>query len=240
MPEIDTPPVLILCGGRGTRLQAGDASLPKPLVEVGGMPIVWHVVRIYAAAGFERFELLTGHRGDEVERFAATARWPEGIEVACRDTGMDTPTGGRVRIALEEQPEGPVCVTYADGVADIDLPALLSFHRSGRFDATITVVRPELPFGVARLDGDLVTGFTEKPQSDEWVNGGFMVVERSIRSLIGEAEALEREPLERLANSGRLGGYRHEGFWHCMDTYKDQIALNDLWEDGGPPWRTWN
>lgn len=203
------------------------------------MPVVWHVVRIHAAWGFRRFSLLVGHRGGEIAEFVAATEWPDGVLVECIDTGEDTPTGGRVRRAVDLAPGGPVCVTYADGVADIDLEALLRFHRSRGTAATITVVRPELPFGVARMDGDLISGFAEKPRSDEWINGGFMVLEEEAQALIGPDDVLERGPLEALAAGGRLAGYRHEGFWHCMDTYKDQVALNDLWEDGDAPWRNW-
>lgn len=240
MAEAEFPRVLILCGGRGTRLQSGSTSLPKPLVEIGGKPVVWHVVMMHAAAGFDRFELLTGHRAAELEAFASGTRWPEGIEVKCIDTGEDTPTGGRVRRAVDQGEGGTVCVTYADGVADVAFDDLLGFHLRTDCDATITVVRPELPFGVARLDGDLIRGFAEKPVSEEWINGGFMVLDEAAQQLIGPDDILERGPFESLASAGRLAGFRHTGFWHCMDTYKDQIALNDLWEDGAAPWRNWN
>ncbi len=239
MSEPSKPRVLILCGGRGTRLQSGVRSLPKPLVEIGGYPVVWHVVRIYAAQGFDRFELLTGHRSAEIEEFVKATEWPDGIRIDCVDTGEDTPTGGRVRRAVDSGAGGPVCVTYADGVADIDLTALLAFHRGSGAAATMTVVRPELPFGVAQVSGDLITGFTEKPRSEHWINGGFMVLEEEAQAAVGPDHVLERAPMERLAATDRLAGYRHEGFWFCMDTYKDQIALNDLWEDGSPPWRNW-
>lgn len=197
------------------------------------------MVQIYAAHGFDRFELLTGHRAAEIESFVQTADWPAGIAIECVDTGEDTPTGGRVRRAVEAGSGGPVCVTYADGVADIDLNSLLRFHREQGAAATMTVVRPELPFGVAMMDGDRISGFTEKPKSEHWINGGFMVLEEDAQQAIGPDDVLERAPMERLAEGGRLAGYRHDGFWFCMDTYKDQIALNDLWEDGSPPWRNW-
>jgi glucose-1-phosphate cytidylyltransferase len=134
---------------------------------------------------------------------------------------------------------GPVCVTYADGVADLNLLALIDFHRQARTEATVTVVRPELPFGVAMLDGDRVVGFAEKPRSTEWINGGFMVLEEAAQSRIGPDDVLERGPFEQLAAAGELSAFRHDGFWFCMDTYKDQVALNDLWEDGSAPWRNW-
>jgi glucose-1-phosphate cytidylyltransferase len=203
------------------------------------MPVVWHVIQIYAAQGFDRFELLTGYKGQMIKSFVAEASWPSGIEVICVDTGEDTPTGGRVARAASAHPDEAICVTYADGVADIDLNALLGFHRESGSAATVTVIRPELPFGVARLEGDRIVGFAEKPRSDSWVNGGFMVLEPSAHASIGADEVLEQGPLERLAELGTLSAYRHLGFWFCMDTYKDQVALNDLWEDGEPPWRIW-
>jgi glucose-1-phosphate cytidylyltransferase len=233
------PPVLILCGGRGTRLRTGSRSLPKPLVEIGGMPVVWHVVRIYAAQGFTDFRLLTGHRAEEVEAFTSATQWPDGISVSCVFTGEDTPTGGRVQRAVSGGLSGPVCVTYADGVADLDLAGLLEFHFENGAAATVTVVQPELPFGVAQMTGDNIVGFKEKPTSTEWINGGFMVLEEGALSLIGPDDILERAPFEKLAAAGELAGYRHRGFWFCMDTYKDQVALNDLWEDGSAPWRNW-
>jgi glucose-1-phosphate cytidylyltransferase len=177
---------MILCGGKGTRLRATSESLPKPLVEIGGMPVLWHVVQIYAAQGFTEFELLTGHRGDMIEAFAAACDWPEGVTVRCIDTGEETQTGGRVKLAFDANPAERVCITYADGVASVDLARLLSFHSDSGSLATMTIVRPELPFGVAMTDGDFVTGFIEKPVSSEWINGGFMIFEREALSSIDE------------------------------------------------------
>ena len=245
------PPVVVLCGGRGTRLQehARDPAaahnpvvadeLPKPLVEIGGVPIVWHVVMLYAAQGFERFVLATGYRGDLVERFAQAARWPQRVSVRCLDTGEDTNTGGRVKLAGEALAgEQRICVTYADGLADIDLHALLSFHGAHGGLATVTVVRPQLQFGVAELARDgRVSAFVEKPRSSHWVNGGFFCLERGALAWLREDSVLEREPMQELARAGQLHAYRHEGFWRCMDTYKDAIALNDLWAAGNAPWR---
>jgi glucose-1-phosphate cytidylyltransferase len=234
------PPVGILCGGRGTRLQHDTQSIPKPLVEIGGRPIVWHVVQIYAAHGFRDFVLLTGYRGESIEQFAAAATWPDGVSVRCLDTGVDTPTGGRLHAARGELGDGTACVTYADGVADIDLGALLAHHRDHGAAATMTVVRPELQFGVTHLEADgRVTGFEEKPRSERWINGGFFCLEPSAFDHLAPDSVLEREPLERMAATGELRGYRHHGFWECMDTYKDAVALNDLWDEGRPPWRIW-
>lgn len=235
------PPVVILCGGRGTRLRERTESVPKALVEIGGRPILWHVVQIYAAQGFDRFLLATGYMGEAVAEFAAAARWPAGVRVEALDTGLDTPTGGRVARLAERLREGTFCLTYADGVADIDLRALLRFHSGHGEPATMTVVRPALPWGVAELDAEgRVSGFAEKPRSESWINGGFLCLEPAALDYIGPESVLEREPLRRLAAAGRLRAYRHEGFWECMDTYKDAVVLNDLWAAGDAPWRIWD
>ena len=233
------PTVVILCGGRGTRLQERTRELPKPLVEIGGMPIVWHVIQLYAVQGFARFLLATGYESGLIERFAADCRWPDGVSVECVDTGLDTQTGGRIkrlepRLAGEER----FCATYCDGLADIDLQELLAFHRRHGALATMTVVRPELQFGVTELDRDgRVRGFREKPRSEHWINGGFLCFERAALDYLERNSVLERAPLERLAAAGELRAYRHEGFWECMDTYKDAVALNDMWAAGAAPWR---
>jgi glucose-1-phosphate cytidylyltransferase len=232
---IDT--AVILCGGRGTRLQEHTRSIPKPLVEVGGLPIVWHVVSIFAAQGVRRVLLLTGYLSDQVEAFAAAADWPAGLTVECVDTGVDTPTGGRIHAVAGRLGGGPYFATYGDGVADVDLRALERAHAGSGAVATMTVVRPELQFGVAVIDGGgRVRGFHEKPRAEHWVNGGFFVFERGFGEYLGPELVLEREPLERLAADGGLNAYRHEGFWACMDTYKDAVALNDLWAAGDAPW----
>jgi glucose-1-phosphate cytidylyltransferase len=229
--------VAILCGGRGTRLVSHSAALPKPLVEIGGRPILWHVIRIYAAQGLRRFLLLTGYQGDLVAEFAREASWPEGVEVSCVDTGLDTPTGGRLWRARSLLGDAPFMATYADGLADIDLGALTARHEASGGLATVTVVRPELPFGVALLDGgDRVTGFSEKPRAEHWINGGFFCLQPEALDYLEPDSVFEREPLERLAADGQLSAFRHEGFWACMDTYKDAVALNDLWASGSAPW----
>jgi glucose-1-phosphate cytidylyltransferase len=234
------PPVVILCGGRGTRLRERTESVPKALVEIGGRPILWHVIQIYAARGFGRFLLATGYMGDAVAEFVAGERWPDGVEVECVDTGLDTPTGGRIAALSERLETGSFCTTYADGVADVDLGALLEFHQEHGALATVTVVRPDLQWGVAELDGARVTGFVEKPRSEHWINGGFFCFEPGVLEYLGEDSALEREPLSRLAADGQLRAFRHEGFWDCMDTYKDAVVLNDLWSAGRSPWRIWD
>jgi glucose-1-phosphate cytidylyltransferase len=215
--------------------------VPKALVEIGGRPILWHVVQIYAAQGFRRFLLATGYMGEAVAEFAAAERWPEGVEVECVETGLDTATGGRIAALADRLSAETFCVTYADGVADVDLEALLRFHDLHDDLATMTVVRPHLQWGVAELgEGDRVGGFAEKPRSEHWINGGFLCFEPGALAYLDAESVLEREPLRRLAADGQLHAYRHQGFWDCMDTYKDAVTLNDLWAAGEAPWRIWD
>jgi glucose-1-phosphate cytidylyltransferase len=236
----DAPTVAILCGGRGTRLRERTESLPKPLVEIGGRPILWHVMQIYASHGCRRFVLCTGYLGEMVAEFAAAEPWPEGTQVECVDTGPDTPTGGRLKLAADAIGTDTFFATYADGVADIDLGQLARFHRKHGGLATVTVVRPNLQFGIAELDGDSrVRGFIEKPRSEHWINGGFFCFEPGALDYLDPGSVLEREPLQRLADEGSLHAFRHEGFWDCMDTYKDAVMLDDLWAAGDAPWKVW-
>jgi glucose-1-phosphate cytidylyltransferase len=235
------PPVVILCGGRGTRLRERTESVPKALVEIGGRPILWHVIQIYAAQGFKRFLLATGYMGEAVEEFAAAQRWPDGVAVECVDTGLDTPTGGRIAHLGPRLDGAAFCATYADGVADVDLAALLDFHRTQGALASLTVVQPHLQWGVVELgEGARVSGFVEKPRSAHWINGGFFCFEPGVLDYLDEGSVLEREPLSRLAADGQLRAFRHEGFWDCMDTYKDAVVLNDLWAGGTAPWQIWD
>jgi glucose-1-phosphate cytidylyltransferase len=240
MEARDIGAVVILCGGRGTRLQEHTRSIPKPLVEIGGRPIVWHVVQLYAVQGFRRFILCTGYKGELIEAFVRDHAWPDGIDIRCVDTGLDTPTGGRIARVADHVDGATFCATYADGVADIDLARLLAFHGGHGGLATMTVVRPELQFGVTEMGEDgLVVGFREKPRSEHWINGGFFCFEPGVFDYLDDSCVLEREPLEGLAAHGQLHAFRHIGFWDCMDTYKDAVLLNDLWASGAPPWKVW-
>ena len=214
--------------------------MPKALVEIGGRPILWHVIQIYAAQGFDRFLLATGYMGEAVAEFAAAERWPQGVEVEAIDTGLDTPTGGRIAALAGHLDGERFCATYADGVADVDLGEQLDFHDGHGALATVTVVQPNMQWGVAELHGDRVAGFVEKPRSEHWINGGFFCFEPGVLDYLRPESVLEREPLARLAADGQLRAYRHEGFWDCMDTYKDAVVLNDLWTDDRAAWRIWD
>jgi glucose-1-phosphate cytidylyltransferase len=237
---MNKPPVVILCGGRGTRLRERTETVPKALVEIGGRPILWHVIGIYAAQGFERFLLATGYLGEMVREFVEVQSWPFGIEAECVDTGADTPTGGRIAKLAERLDGGTFCATYADGVADVDLAGLLDFPAAEGALATMTVVRPHLQWGIADVDEQgRIAGFVEKPRSEHWINGGFLCFEPGALNYLDEESVLEREPLRRLAADGELRAHRHHGFWDCMDTYKDAVVLNDLWTGGEAPWSPW-
>jgi glucose-1-phosphate cytidylyltransferase len=235
------PTVVILCGGRGTRLQEHTQSIPKALVEIGGRPILWHVIQIYLAQGFRRFLLLTGYRADLIVDFVGATSWPEQVDIDCLDTGLETPTGGRLRRGASAIGDARFCLCYADGVANVDLRALLLDHERSGTIATMTVVRPELPFGVAQMNGEgVVRGFVEKPRSEHWINAGFFCFEPALLGRLRDDDVLERRPLGGLAAEGQLRAFRHEGFWDCMDTYKDAVLLNDLWAAGQAPWKLWN
>ena len=230
-------PVAILCGGKGTRMRESGETMPKPLVEIGGKPILWHVMSLYASQGLSDFVLLLGYGADRIREFTQTCPW----NVTYVDTGEDTPTGGRLARATDHFTGGTSCLTYGDGVADIDLDALLAFHARRGALATMTVVRPYSQWGIALIDStDRVEGFREKPRLDYWINGGFFCLEPGFLELVGPESVLEREPLERAAAAGELAAYRHEGFWDCMDTYKDAVVLNDLWAGGDAPWNVWS
>ena len=261
-----TVPTIILCGGRGTRIAEGDPTVPKPLVKIGGKPILWHIMKIYATHGYCDFVLALGWLGEEIRRFflqyeAMTRDFtvelgaPGRIEylgdhgeagwrVTCRDTGADSLTGTRVARALEGLDATTVMVTYGDCVGALDIGALLDHHRvSGRL-ATITAVRPPSRFGELVIDDSgRVREFAEKPQtSTDAINGGFMVFEREAFHRYFPADRdfmLEREPLAALAADGELTAYVHRGFWQPMDTPRERLLLENLWSEGDPPWKIW-
>jgi len=251
--------VVILCGGLGTRLSEETQIRPKPMVEVGGRPILWHIMKIYERHGFTDFMLALGYKGEFIKdyflhyharqsdlsvqlksgRVDYTNPTAEDWRVTMVDTGAQTMTGGRVRrLKPRLESEGTFMLTYGDGVSDVDLQALLHFHRSHGRLATVTAVRPRARFGELRIEDRRVSSFEEKPQTGEgWINGGFFVFEPQVLDFIdGDQTVLEREPLERLAHDGQLMAYQHPGFWHAMDTVRDKQALEEMIASGEVPW----
>jgi len=232
---------VVLCGGRGHRLRQLTEDTPKVLVEVGGRPVLWHIMKMFAAAGCRDFMLALGYRGEDIRnRFGEDAARPGEWRVDLVDTGDDTGSGGRIK-RLESRIHGDqFYVAYGDGLSNIDLRALLAAHRANRTVATMTVVRPRLPFGLVELgDRDTVVGFAEKPRMDAWINGGFFVFDRAAFDYLDPDGMLEETPLQRMAADGQLAAYRHDGYWECMDTFKDVLELNAAWDSGEAPWRTW-
>lgn len=253
--------VIILAGGAGTRLSEETESKPKPMIEIGDHPMLWHITKHFAHYGFKEFVIALGYKGDVIKRFfldyqslngsmtidlssGHVARHSvdcEGWTVHLIDTGVPTNTGGRVK-RLEPWLKGETfLLTYGDGLCDIDYQELLRFHRSHGRIATVTAVRPPSRFGGLIFNGDLVTEFVEKPQVGEgWINGGFMVLEPGIFDYLdGDTDSLEAGALERLAQDGQLAAYRHDSFWQCMDTLRDKRYLEGLWRDNQAPWRIW-
>lgn len=253
--------VVILAGGLGTRLAEETEVKPKPMVEIGGRPILWHIMKHYAHYGHKEFFIALGYKGEVIKRYfldyytlngSITINLASGEvqsqEKECEDwlvhlidTGLNTLTGGRVKRLEPWLRDGAFMVTYGDGVSNLDLNQLLRFHRSHGRLATVTAVRPPARFGGLIFDGDLVTEFTEKPQTGEgWINGGFLVFEPGVFDYLeGDDSSLEGDALERLAADGQLAAYRHEGFWQCMDHLRDVRLLQSLWESGNPPWKVW-
>lgn len=240
---------VILCGGRGTRLGEHGETLPKALIEIGGRPILWHLLKIYAHYGLNDFVLCLGYLGDNIktyfQQFAdAEDRIDLGDGDVCRitfvDTGLDTNTGGRVKLIEKYIDEETFCVTYGDGLSDIDIGSLIDFHASHGKLATLTAVHPHSNFGIMKVDdaSGAVIEFQEKPRLKEWINGGFFVFDRRVFDYIEDNAVLEREPLEKLAVVRELIAYKHLGFWKCMDTLKDNMEFNEIWEHGAD-WKVW-
>jgi glucose-1-phosphate cytidylyltransferase len=253
---------VLLAGGKGTRLSEETLVRPKPMVEIGGKPILWHIMSMYAHHGHRDFVVACGYKGEQIKEYFLNfalhnndyhvslkdgarrmlKESPVDWQVTMVDTGLETLTGGRLlRLRTWLQEEGSFMLTYGDGLSDIDLGALVAFHRRHGKVATVTAVRPPARFGALHIEGERVTRFSEKPQSEEgWINGGFFVFEPAVFSyLADDRSTLEREPLERLAADGQLMAYRHEGFWQPMDTLRDKQHLEALWASGAAPWKTW-
>lgn len=253
--------VVILAGGLGTRLSEETTVRPKPMVEIGGKPMLWHIMKIYATHGFKDFLVACGYKGDYIKEYfhSYTTRSNDyfidlqsgscdvvsrnGLDwrVGMIDTGIDTMTGGRLRRLRKWLQDSTFMVTYGDGVGNVDIASLVEFHRSHGKLATVTAVRPPARFGALVMNGDKVCRFSEKSQVDEgWINGGFFVFEPEVLDYLGgDDTVLEREALENLAADGELLAFRHEGFWQPMDTLREKQQLETLWHSGNAPWATW-
>ncbi|HET7052930.1 MAG TPA: glucose-1-phosphate cytidylyltransferase [Solirubrobacterales bacterium] len=252
---------VILAGGLGSRLSEETSVRPKPMVEIGGKPILWHIMKIYAAHGIEEFVICLGYKGYLIKEYFAnyylhncdvtfdlaakdaevhrseTEPW----QVTLVDTGEGTMTGGRLKRALPYVGDEDFCFTYGDGLADIDISALIDFHRRQQRIGTVTAVQPPGRFGALDVEGERVRSFEEKPRGDgSATNGGFFVLSPSVAKYLGDDSTIwEREPVRELAEDGELACYQHSGFWQPMDTLRDRQVLEDLWNLGSPPWRTW-
>jgi glucose-1-phosphate cytidylyltransferase len=251
---------VILCGGLGTRLSEETQVKPKPMVEIGGRPMLWHIMKIYESHGFNDFTLALGYKGEVIKDYFLNYHalqsdltvhlqggqvdysnpTAEDWRVSMIDTGANSMTGGRLlRLKPHLESGGTFMLTYGDGVSDVDLTALLAFHRSHGRLATVTAVRPPVRFGELSIEKNRVTKFQEKPQAKEgWINGGFFVFEPGVFDFISDdSTLLEREPLEQIAEKGELMVYKHPGYWQCMDTVRDKATLEDLWVNDKAPWK---
>jgi glucose-1-phosphate cytidylyltransferase len=253
---------VILAGGLGSRISEETETRPKPMIEIGGRPILWHIMKIYAAHGIDEFVVCLGYKGYVIKEFFANyylhscdvtfdlrsnavevhQSKAEPWKVTLVDTGEATMTGGRLRRVLDYVGDEEFCFTYGDGVANVDVRKLVEFHRASGTVATVTAVQPPGRFGALESDGERVTGFAEKPHGDGgWINGGFFVLSPRVRDYLTDSDSLvwEREPLEGLARDGELSLYRHDGFWQPMDTRRELLQLQAQWDSGDAPWRVW-
>jgi glucose-1-phosphate cytidylyltransferase len=255
--------VIILCGGLGTRMREETEFRPKPLVDVGGRPILWHIMKLYAHHGFRDFVLCLGYRGNMIKEYFLNYEAmnndfticlgrnsriqynddheEQNFRITLADTGLDTMTGGRLKRAQKYLPEDCFMLTYGDGVSDVDIRRLAEFHKSHGRIATVTTFRPISRFGILDINAsNQVMNFIEKPRSDAWASAGFFVFDRRVFDYLdGDECVLEREPLERLAAERQLISYNHNGFFHAMDTYREYQILNELWKSGRAPWKVW-
>lgn len=260
--KTNTPKVIILCGGMGTRLKEETEFKPKPMVEIGGKPILWHIMKIYASHGFKDFVLCLGYKGEIIKHYFLNyeminsditvelgsgnvkihnSHQEQGWQITLADTGENAMTGARVK-RIEKYIDGDLfMLTYGDGVADIDIKKLLEFHKSHGKIGTVTGVHPSSRFGELVVKSDIVKEFSEKPQINEgFINGGFFVFNKKFFGYLKDEDdcTLEREPLEKLASDSELMIYKHKGFWQCMDTYRDMTSLNKIWRTQSP-WKVW-
>lgn len=255
--------VIILCGGLGTRLREETEYRPKPMVPIGGQPILWHIMKTYAHHGFTEFVLCLGYKGEVIKDYFRNYLWnrtdvtlklgrtpqityhsahdEEEWTVTLLETGLHSMTGGRILRAMRHIGEEDVLLTYGDGLTDSDISASVRFHYAQNALVTMAAVRPAGRFGELGMDGVTVQSFQEKPDQEAgYINGGYMVLDKSVRDVLtGDSCIFEREPLQKLAQSGRLKAWCHEGFWQCMDTYREFEMLNHMWNSGNAPWKVW-
>ena len=253
--------VLILAGGFGTRLSEETDIRPKPMADIGGKPIIWHIMKGYSQYGFNEFIVLLGYKGYYIKEYFANYflhqsdvtidlsnngmqvhnNTSEPWKVTLLDTGLETMTGGRIKRAKEFIGNEPFLLTYGDGVSDVNFNELTTFHKKHGKYITMTAVQPEGRFGALETEGDRVESFLEKPKGDgSWINGGFFVCQPEVLKYIkDDSTVFEQQPLQNLAKEGQLFNYRHDGFWKCMDTLRDKKMLNDLWDGGQAKWKTW-
>ena len=230
---------VILAGGHGTRISEESNIIPKPLIEIGGKPILWHIMKIYSAYKIDDFIICLGYKGEKIKEYFEqfdSKLW----NIQLIDTGLDTMTGGRLK-RIQDKIDNTFCVTYGDGVSDINLNNLVTFHKEKKSLATLTAIHPPERFGVLNLSGDYVTEFHEKHTGESsWINGGFFVFEPEIFDYLqNDSTVLERAPLETLAKEQKLSAFKHNGFWHPMDTLRDKKHLEDLWTSEKAPWKIW-
>jgi len=230
---------VILAGGYGTRISEESNIIPKPLIEIGGKPILWHIMKIYLAHKIDDFVICLGYKGEKIKEYFEqfdSKLW----NIQLIDTGLDTMTGGRLK-RIQDKIDNTFCMTYGDGVSDVNLNNLLTFHKEKKSLATLTAIHPPERFGVLNLSGDYVTEFHEKHTGESsWINGGFFVFEPEIFDYLhDDSTVLERTPLETLAKEQKLAAFKHNGFWHPMDTLRDKKHLEDLWTSEKAPWKIW-
>ncbi|SVA40863.1 uncharacterized protein METZ01_LOCUS93717 [marine metagenome] len=230
---------VILAGGYGTRISEESHLLPKPMIEIGGKPILWHIMKIYSAYKIDDFVICLGYKGEKIKEYFEqfdSKLW----NIQLIDTGLDTMTGGRLK-RIQDKIDDTFCMTYGDGVSDVNLNNLLTFHKEKKSLATLTAIHPPERFGVLNLSGDYVTEFHEKHTGESsWINGGFFVFEPEIFDYLqNDSTVLERAPLETLATEQKLSAFKHNGFWHPMDTLRDKKHLEDLWTSEKAPWKIW-
>ena len=230
---------VILAGGYGTRISEESSLKPKPMIEIGGKPILWHILKIYSNYGINEFIICCGYKGNKIKEYFGnidSTLW----DVELVDTGLHTMTGGRLK-RIQDHIDDTFCVTYGDGLSDIDINNLISFHREKKSLATLTAIHPPERFGVLNLSGDYVTEFHEKHSGESyWINGGFFVFEPGIFDYLrDDSTVLEKAPLETLAKEKKLSAFKHDGFWYSMDTLRDKKHLENLWSSNKAPWKTW-